>query len=301
MRVFVTGASGWIGSAVVPELLSAGHSVLGLARSDASAEALAAAGADVHRGSLADPDSLRAGAAQADGVIHLAYIHDFSAMAESAAADARAIEALGSELAGSGRPLAIASGTLFITPDRVATERDIPDGASHPRVANSQAALVLADRGVHPIVVRLPPTVHGDGDHGFMAVIVAAARQHGVSPYIGDGSARWPAVHRADAASVFRLALEGAPAGSILHAVAEEGVPIRDIAAAIGRGLDVPVESIAPDAARAHFDWLAAFLGVDSPASSALTREQLGWAPTGPGLIADLEAGHYFTELNVEA
>ena len=294
MRVFVTGASGWIGSAVVPELIAAGHSVLGLARSDDSAAALAAAGAEVHPGSLDDLDSLRAGAAAADGVIHLAYIHDFTRMEAAAEADARAIGALGDALASSGRPLAIASGTLGLAPGRVGTERDVPEPGVHPRVANAQATLALADRNIRAIVVRLPPTVHGDGDHGFLAALVGIARDQGVSGYIGDGANRWPGVHRLDAARVFRLAIEQAPTGSVLHAVADEGVPVRALAEVIGRQLELPVRSIAPEDAAEHFGWLSRFIGADAPASSTLTRELLGWEPEQPGLLADLEAGHYF-------
>ena len=297
MRIFVTGASGWIGSAVVPELLGAGHEVVGLARSDASAEALAAAGAEVQRGDLDDRDSLRAGAAASDGVIHLAYIHDFSNLAASARADMGAIETFGDELAGSGRPLVIASGTLALAPGRVGTERDVPDpesAASH-RSAAATATLALASRGARSSVLRLPPTVHGDGDHGFVAMLVAIAREQGVSGYVGDGSNRWPAVHRFDAARLFRLAAETAPAGSVLHGIADEGVPVRDIADVIGRHLDLPVVSVAPAQAVEHFGWLGAFLGVDSAASSTLTRELMAWQPTHPGLIEDLEEGHYFT------
>ncbi len=306
MRVFVTGASGWIGSAVVPELIGAGHQVTGLARSDASAAALIAAGAQVHRGSLDDLDSLRSGAAASDGVIHLAFKHDiaFSGDFQGAAdADRRAIETFGQALADSDRPFLIASGTLGLAPGRVGTERDglgpdpvskAPIGGAHTRMANAQMTLSLADRGVRSSVVRLPPTVHGDGDNGFLATIVGVARDKGVSGYIGDGANRWPAVHRLDAAHLFRLALEKAPAGSALHAIADEGVPIRDIAEVIGRHLDLPVVAISPENAGEHFAWLASFLAVDSPASSTLTRELLGWQPTQPGLIDDLDKGHYF-------
>jgi nucleoside-diphosphate-sugar epimerase len=310
MRVFVTGASGWIGSAVVPELIGAGHQVTGLARSDASAAALTAAGAQVHRGTLDDPGSLRDAAAASDGVIHLAFKHDlaFSGDFQGAAdADRRAVETFGDALAGSGRPFVIASGTLGLTPGRVATERDghgVPDPAvaamagAGPltRLATAELVLSLASRGVRSSVVRLPPTNHGDGDNGFMAALVGIARDKGVSGYIGDGSNRWPAVHRLDSAHLFRLALEQAPAGSTLHAVADEGVPIRAIAEVIGRHLDVPVVSISAEDAGAHFTWLAHFLAADSPASSTLTRELLGWHPTHPGLIDDLEKGHYFRD-----
>jgi len=305
MRVFVTGASGFIGSAVVPELIGAGHQVVGLARSDAAAVALAAAGAAVQRGTLDDLDSLRRAAAAADGVIHLAFKHDiaFSGDFQGAAdADRRAVETVGEALAGSDRPFVIAFGTLGLAPGRVGTERDGhgPDSAAHlsggpqTRLATAQMTLGLASRRVRSSVVRLPPTVHGAGDHGFMATLVGVARDKGVSGYIGDGSNRWPAVHRRDAAHLFRLALEKAPAGSVLHGVADEGVPIRAIAAVIGCHLNLPVVSIAPEEAGAHFGWLAAFLAIDSPASSALTRALLGWQPTQPGLLDDLEQGHYF-------
>ena len=307
MRVFVTGASGWIGSAVVPELIGAGHQVTGLARSDASAAALTAAGAQVHRGTLDDLDSLRSAAAASDGVIHLAFKHDLAFTGDfqgAADADRRAVETFGDALAGSGRPFVIASGTLGLTPGRVATERDGhggPDPAAaamgagpQTRLATAELVLSLASRGVRSSVMRLPPTNHGDGDNGFMATIVGIARDKGVSGYIGDGSNRWPAVHRLDSAHLFRLALENAPAGSTLHAVADEGVPIRDIAEVIGRHLNVPVVSISPEDAGAHFTWLAGFLAADSPASSTLTRELLGWHPTQPGLIDDLDKGHYF-------
>jgi nucleoside-diphosphate-sugar epimerase len=306
MRVFVTGASGWIGSAVVPELIGAGHEVTGLARSDASAAALAAAGAKVHRGTLDDLDGLRSAAGASDGVIHLAFKHDiaFSGGFQAAAdADRCAIETFGEVLAGSDRPFVIASGTLGLAPGRVATERDghghdpgAPPliGGAQTRMANAQMTLSLASRGLRSSVVRLAPTVHGDGDHGFMATLVGIAADKGVSGYIGDGSNRWPAVHRLDAAHLFRLALEEAPAGSVLHAVADEGVPIRAIAEVIGRHLDLPVVAISPEDAGEHFTWLAGFLAADSPASSALTRELVGWQPTHPGLIDDLDQGHYF-------
>jgi len=306
MRVFVTGASGWIGSAVVPELIGAGHEVTGLARSDASAAALAAAGAHVHRGTLDDLDGLRSAAAASDGVIHLAFKHDIAfsgGFQDAADADRRAVETFGEALAGSDRPFVLASGTLGLAPGRVATERDghspnpavaAMGGGPQTRAATAELVLSLASRGVRSSVVRLPPTNHGDGDHGFIAALVGIARDKGVSGYIGDGSNRWPAVHRLDSAHLFRLALEQAPAGSTLHAVADEGVSIRAVAEVIGRHLDLPVVSIAPEDAAAHFAWLGAFIGADSPASSTLTRELLGWHPTQPGLIDDLDKGHYF-------
>jgi nucleoside-diphosphate-sugar epimerase len=308
MRVFITGASGWIGSAVVPEVIGAGHQVTGLARSDASAAALAAAGAQVCRGTLDDLDCLRSGAAASDGVIHLAFKHDIAfsgGFQDAADADRRAIETFGEALAGSDRPFVIASGTLGLAPGRVATERDGHDpdsatahlgGGAQTRMANARMTLSVASRGVRSAVLRLPPTVHGAGDHGFMATLVGIAREKGVSGYIGDGSNRWPAVHRLDAARLFRLAVERAPAGSTLHGVADEGVPVRDIADVIGRQLDLPVVAISPEDAGEHFGWLSAFLGLDSPASSALTRDLMGWQPTHPGLIDDLEMGHYFHE-----
>jgi nucleoside-diphosphate-sugar epimerase len=305
MRVFVTGASGWIGSAVVPELIGAGHQVAGLARSDASAAALTASGAQVRRGTLDDLDTLRSAAADSDGVIHLAFKHDiaFSGGFQAAAdADGRAIEIFGEALEGTDRPLVIASGMLGLAPGRVATERDgrDPESAAHlsggvrTRMANALLALSLASRGVRTSVVRLPPTVHGEGDHGFMAALIGVARAKGVSGYIGDGSNRWPAAHRFDVAPLFRLALDQAPPGSALHAIADEGVPIRTIAEVIGRHLGLPVAAISPEDADAHFGWLSNFIGMDSPASSALTRALLGWQPTHPGLIDDLEKGHYF-------
>jgi len=279
MRVFVTGATGFIGSAIVPELTGAGHEVVGLARSDRSAAALAAAGA-----------------AAADGVIHCAFIHDFTQLESSGRTDLRAVETFGAALEGTDRPLVVTSGIGLLAPGRVATEDDAADPGSHAghRVPSEVATLALAARGVRSSLVRLPPSVHGEGDHGFVPVLIDVARRTGVSGYVGDGSSRWPAVHRLDAARLFRLALEAAPAGSVLHGVAEQGVPTREIAAVIGRHLDVPVTAIAPEDAGDHFGWLAAFFAADVPASSALTRQRLGWAPEQPGLIADLEVGHYF-------
>jgi nucleoside-diphosphate-sugar epimerase len=306
MRFFVTGASGWIGSAVVPELIGAGHQVTGLARSDASAEALEAAGAEVQRGTLDDLDALRDAAAASDGVIHLAFKHDlaFTGGFEVAAdADRRAVETLGEALAGSDRPLVIASGMLGLAPGRLVSERDGHGrdaaiagfgGGPQTRWETAEFALSLAERGVRSSIVRLPPTNHGDGDNGFIATVVAIAHEKGASGYIGDGANRWPAVHRLDSARLFGLAVENAPAGSTLHASAEEGVQIRDVAEVIGRRLDVPVVSISAEDAPGHFTWLAGFLGLDSPASSTQTQELLGWHPTQPGLIADLEQGHYF-------
>jgi nucleoside-diphosphate-sugar epimerase len=291
MRIFVTGASGWIGSAVVPELIGAGHQVLGLARSDESAAAVAAAGAEVLRGDLHDLDALRIGAAGAGGVIHLAFIHDFSDFEASLAADRRAVETMGAALEGSGKPLVIASGTPAV-PGRVATERDeMLSGPMAGRAATGRATVDMAARGVRSSVMGLPRTVHGDGDrHGFIARLVAIAREKGVSGYVGDGSSRWPAVHVLDAAHLFRLAVEQAPAGSRLHAVGDDGVPTRDIAEVIGRHLNVPTASVPAE----DFGFLGQILAVDMPASATQTRELLGWRPVQPGLIEDMEKGHYF-------
>jgi nucleoside-diphosphate-sugar epimerase len=298
MRVLLTGASGFIGSAIVPELLGAGHQVVGLARSDASAAAVAAAGAEVHRGALDDLDGLRAGAAASDGVIHTAFIHDFSDMPASARTDLRAIETLGAALEGSDRPLVITSGVAVLPVGGAGTERDEPDrgSAGAHRIASEDAALALAARGVRSSVVRPAPSVHGEGDHGFVAALIGIARETGVSGYVGDGANRWPAVHRLDTARLYRLAVESAPAGSVLHAVAEEGVPTREIAEVIGRHLDLPMAAVAPE----HFGWLGGFFAADLRASSALTRELLGWEPAHLGLIEDLEQGHYF-EVEVDA
>jgi nucleoside-diphosphate-sugar epimerase len=296
MRIFVTGATGWIGSAVVRELLNAGYQVLGLARSDSAAATVARLGADIHRGDLHDLDGLQAAAAASDGVIHLGYNHDFAEMQAAAQIDLAAIKAIGTGLEGTGRPFVIASGVLGLAAGRSATEQDVPDPAVHPRIAGVQAALSFATRGVRPSSVRFAPTVHGPGDHGFLATLVGIAREKGVSGYIDDGSNRWPAVHRLDAASLVRLALDNAPAGAALHGVAEEGVPTRTIADAIGHGLDLPVVSISADQAGDHFGWMARFFGSDSRASNAATRKQFGWNPVHPGLIADLDAGHYFKQ-----
>jgi nucleoside-diphosphate-sugar epimerase len=302
VRVFVTGATGYIGSAVARDLLDAGHEVVGLARSDTAAAALAAAGAEVHRGALDDLDSLHDGAAATDGVIHCAFnnISETTDFAASVAADLRAVETIGAALEGSGKPFVNTSGTLALATmglGRLGTEADIPDPAV-PRIASENAAIALADRGVRSSVVRNAPTVHGDGDvRGFISTLIGIARAKGVSAFVGDGSNRWPAVHRLDAARLYRLAVEAAPAGSRLHAVAEEGVPFREIAEAIGRQLQLPVGSIAPEDADHHFAFLSRWAQADNPTSSALTRERLRWRPNGPGLIADIEQGHYVKEL----
>lgn len=295
MRVFVTGASGWIGSAVVPELLGAGHEVVGLARSDAAATAIAAAGAQVRRGGLDDLDVLRAGAEDSDGVIHLGYKHDFSNMAEGARTERAAVGTLGTALEGSGRPFLIAAGVAMIAPGRLVTENDpMPaSGPDAPRGGGEELALSFAAAGVRSVSVRFSTTVHGEGDIGFIARLVEVARERGLSGYVGDGANRWPAVHRADAAQLVRIALEQAEPGSVVHAVAEEGVPARTIAEEIGRQLDLPVASIAPQDMGAHFGWIGGFFAVDMPASSALTQERLGWTPTHPGLIDDLRAKYY--------
>jgi nucleoside-diphosphate-sugar epimerase len=295
MRVFVTGASGWIGSATVDELLAAGHEVTGLARSDASAAALAAKGARVRRGDLDDLASIRAGAGEAEAVIHLANKHDFANMAATAAAERGAVQTIGDALAGTGRPFLVASGVASLAEGRPATEDDPSPfhGPDSPRGGSENLAFDFVDRGVHSVALRFAPTVHGARDHGFIAVIAAVAREKGVSGYPGDGTARWAAVHRSDAARLVALGLAKAPAGARLHAVAEEGVPSRVIAEAIGRSLGLPVTPIAPEDVQGHFGWIGTFFSMDLAATSTTTRELLGWAPTGPALIEDIDAGAY--------
>lgn len=292
MRVFVTGASGWIGSAVVPELLAAGHQPVGIARSERSAERLRAAGVEVSRGDLDDLESLRAGARDADGVIHLAFKHDFAGAGRT---ERGALETFGEVLAGSDRPLLFASGLLGLAPGRVVTEADASPavGPEAPRGGAEELALRIAERDVRTVALRFAPTVHGQGDAGFVKTLVEIAGEKEASGYIGDGANRWPAVHRLDVASMVALALEKAQAGSVVHGAAEQGVTGREIAEAIARDLGVPTVSVALDDAEEHFGWLGAFFGMDAPASSATTREVLGWTPTHPRLLEDLDAGYY--------
>jgi nucleoside-diphosphate-sugar epimerase len=288
MRVFVTGASGFVGSAVVAELIGAGHHVVGLARSESSAQAIERAGAQAHRGDIADLESLRAGAEIADAVIHLAFTHDFAEFARAAEADRVAIDAIGGVLAGSERPFVVTSGLAGFSLGRDVTEDDA--ASPHSPRFSEQAALKFVDSGVRVSVLRLPPSVHGEGDHGFVPRLIEIARETGVSGFPGDGSTRWPAVHRFDAARMYRLALESAPSGARLHAIGDKAIPTRDIAGVIGRHLGLPVTSVAPE----HFGWLGAFFSLDVPASDDRTRALLGWQPTRQGLLADLEEGHYF-------
>lgn len=296
MRIFVTGATGFIGSAIVRELIGAGHRVVGLARSAAAAAALVAGGAEAHRGNLEDTESLRRGAATADGVVHTGFDHDFSRFKANCEVDRRAIEALGAALAGSARPLVVTSAIGILPPGGLLTEDTAPacDGTAHPRAASEQAATALARQGVHVSVIRLAPSVHGDGDRGFVPRLIDVARLTGVSVFVGSGLNRWPAVHRLDAARLYRLALERGAPGARYHGVAEEAVPFRAIADVIGRRLHLPVIGQAPQDAQAHFGWLAHFAAMDIPASSRLTRETLGWTPEHIGLLSDIDRPGYF-------
>jgi nucleoside-diphosphate-sugar epimerase len=294
MRIFLTGATGFIGSALVPELIKAGHQVVGVTRSDAGAQALVDAGAEVHRATLEDPESLRSGAAKADGVIHTAFDHDFSKFVENCEKDKRAIAALGSALAGSDRPLIITSGTGMGSAQHgePATEDVFNSRHPNPRIASELAGNALLEAGINVSVVRLPQ-VHNPLKQGLITPLIAIAREKGVVAYVGEGLNRWPAGHLSDAARLYRLAVEARARGARYHAVGEEGVSSREIAEALGRGLNLPVESIAPEEAAAHFGWMAMFVGLDMPASSARTQARLGWHPEGPTLIADLDEARY--------
>lgn len=294
MRIFVTGATGFVGSAVVQDLLAAGHEVIGLARSEHAVKSLTAAGASVHPGSLDDLDSLRSGSLSADGVIHTAFIHDFSRFKESCETDRRVIATLGAAVAGSDRPLVITSATGLLQGNGLATEEDAPIPGHNPRIASEQSAAELARQGINASIVRLAPSVHGEGDHGFVPMLIDIARRKGVSAYVSGGDNRWPGVHRLDAARLFRLALEKGVPGARYHATAEDGVPFQGIAEVIGRRLELPVVSLSPEEANSHFDWLAHFAAMDNPTSSTQTRERLGWHPNQPGLLADIDGPHYF-------
>jgi len=295
MKVFVTGATGWVGSAIIQDLTAAGHEVLGFARSDEGAAQLRDKGIAVHRGELSDLDALKAGAQACDGVIHTAFIHDFKDFNAAGETDRRAIEAMGEALAETGKPLITTSGSALLPHGRLGTENDAPDasGAAQHRTASELLTLALAERGVRSSLVRLPPSVHGDGDYGFAPRLVDIARAKGISAYIGEGQNRWPAVHRFDAARLYRLVLEQGTAGTRYHAVAEQGIATRAIAEVIGKGLGLPVVSITAEQASEHFGFLARFFSADCPASSALTRQRLGWQTCGLELVPDLEQ-HYF-------
>ncbi len=296
MRVFVTGATGFVGSAVVEEFLASGHEVLGLARSDKGAELLTKLGADVHRGDLETPETLRSGACAADAVIHTAFLHDFSRFQQSCVIDRAAIKTLGAAIDGTDKPMIVTAGVAFLeTADQIATENDkAPEPTDQYPRASEVAASALAARGIRASVMRLPPSVHGAGDHGFVAMLIDITREKGLSAYIEDGRNHWPAVHRRDAACAFRLAIELGPRGETFHAVAEEGVPFQKIAQAIATGLDVPCTTIPAEDAAGHFTWFTPFAAMDQPASSAQTRERLGWTPTGPELLKDIAEAGYF-------
>lgn len=292
MRTFITGGTGFVGSAVVRELIDAGHQVLGLARSDMAAKSLTANGAEVEHGSLEDLESLENGASAADAVIHMGFIHDFGNYAAAAEIDRRAVETIGAVLAGSERPFIVTSGTALTAPGRIATEEDVAN-SNFPRKSEEAAALAAAG-GTRVSVLRLPPSVHGRGDHGFIPLLIKLARERGVSAYVGDGLNRWPAVHRLDAALVYRLLLEKRPSAARYHAVADGGVPFREIAEVIGRRLNIPVVSKSPEEAANHFGWFSHFAGLDCPASSQHTQQQLGWQPTRSSLIPDIDQPSYF-------
>lgn len=297
MRVFVTGATGFVGSAIVNELLQAGHQVLGLTRSEEGAKQLKAAGADVHYGNLEDLESLKHGASLADGVIHTAFNHDFTRFSASCEHDRHVIAALGSALEGSNRPMLITSGTALVaTPGRAATEADDPTltAAQFPRIATQEAAVALMEKGLNVSMVRLPPSTHGQGDHGFIPMLIAIARDKGMAAYAGEGNNLWPAVHRLDAARLYRLAIEKAIPGMRYHAVQDEGVPMRQIAEVIGKRLQVPVKYLTPEAAKEHFGWFNHFASLDAPATALITMEKLGWKPTQISLLEDLDQDYYF-------
>jgi len=294
MRIFVTGATGFVGSAVVSNLLAHGHEVLGLVRSEAGAAALAATGAAVHHGSIYDLDSLTAGARDVDGIIHTAFNHDFSRFAENCETDRKVVTALADALAGSDRPLVVTSGTALVQVGRLAVEDDRAEPGRHPRIATDEAVEAALERGINVSLMRLPPSVHGVGEHGFVPMLIEMAKAKGFSAFVGDGANRWAAAHRSDAGDLYRLAIEAGVAGSRYHAVAEEGIAFADIAAAIGRGLGLPVQSIGLEEATEHFGWMSGFIILDAATSSEKTRKTLGWVPTGPTLLEDLADKAYF-------